>query len=645
MTIPVLIMILFATLATLVVAAVFGVVLRHVMGPVLRGVIRSIQFIGMVIIELTRDLIAACCHLVVAIIMLPIIVGALALGRWEAVGHMSRGIGNRFRRVGRRVGGLVTRSAASPSPIRRTPRRHGKPGEFPGWNIIGQLQSGGSGAVLHIAEPAAGAPAGAPDRVVIKCFDTSRGTPLGHMIRESRALEGAKKLGLIIEHNYDEQRFWYVMPFIPGTHLADTVTSMHSERGPLSRGDLSMTLGWQRDLLAVLREYHQAGVWHKDVKPENIITNDTGAHLVDFGLVTPLQSAMTLTTHGTEYFRDPELVRQALRGAKVSEVDGARFDVYSAGAVLYYMVEGTFPAHGNLSRFDREESDAIRWVIRRSMAEYHQRYESIDVMLADVTLLAAATDPHSVRPADLPSFGGSTLEAAVSGAPPPPRSTGSTRRRPKIEVTDWWSGAYRVQDAVPGSQPQRPDAFSAGKRNRSAARAAREARRSARRARRRASMGGALAFLVGVLVLSGGFFAVRSIGRPADAPVALAMQAREVLPSGRGQALIISDHPRRLDAMTRVAGQLQDGGWDFTADAFLEAEFRRGLPVNGTASADFQHLARLVMQEHDLAAAAVVTAPEDDPDGVEVVFVTPGGMKTYRLPGLAAEAADVQSSP
>jgi hypothetical protein len=30
---------------------------------------------------------------------------------------------------------------------------------------------------------------------------------------------------------------------------------------------------------------------------------------------------------------------------------------------------------------------------------------------------------------------------------------------------------------------------------------------------------------------------------------------------------------------------------------------------------------------------------------VEVVFVTPEGMKTYRLPGLAAESADVQSSP
>jgi len=643
MSFAVLIMVLFATIAILVVAAIFGVLLRHVVGPVLDGVIRSIQFIGMVIIELIGDLVAACCHLVVAVFMFPLIIGALALGRWESVSRMSRGLTARFRRVGRRVGGLVTRST---SPVLRSPRPRGKPGEFPGWRIVGQLQSGGSGAALHIAEPTSEAPADAPDRVVIKCFDTSKGAPLGHMIRESRALEGAKKLGLIIEHDHDEQRFWYVMPFIPGTHLADTVVSLHSDHATLGGGDLSLALGWQRDLLAVLRTYHEAGVWHKDVKPENIITNDTGAHLVDFGLVTPLHSAMTLTTHGTEYFRDPELVRQALRGAKVSEVDGARFDIYSAGAVLYYMVEGTFPAHGNLSRFDREDGDAIRWVIRRAMADYHQRYESIDVMLADVTYLAGVSDPRSVRPADLPSFDGSTIEARPLGAPVALSGAVASAARPRIEVADWWSGAYRVKDAVPGSKPQQPDAFSAARQNREAARMAREARRSARRAKRRASMGGALAFLVGVLVLTGGYMAVTTLGQPAiNEPVAVAMQFRDALPSGRGQALIISDHPRRLDAMTRVAGQLQDGGWESTADAFLEAEFRRGLPVNGTASADFQQLARLVMQEHDLAAAAMVVAPEDDPDGVEVVFVTSEGMKTYRLPGLAAESTDVQSSP
>lgn len=635
--------ILLVIVGALIGAAAIGVLLQHLITPVLGGILRSIQFIGMVVIGLTRDFIAALVHLVVAVLTLPVIIGALALGRWEAASGMVKRIGGRFRKVGRRVGGLVTRSAAAASPKKATPRRRGKPGEFPGWKIVGQLQAGGSGAVLHIATPTAEAPPGAPDRVVIKCFDTSAGTPLGHMIRESRALEGAKKLGLIIEHDHDESRFWYVMPFIPGTHLADTVAAMHTEGVPLDRTGLSTSLGWQRDLLAGLRDYHTSGVWHKDVKPENIITNDTGAHLVDFGLVTPLQSAMTLTTHGTEYFRDPELVRQALRGAKVSEVDGARFDIYSAGAVLYYMVEGTFPAHGNLSRFDREEGDAIRWVIRRAMADYHQRYESVEAMLGDVSFLAAASDPRIVRPADLPSFSGSTGGESPAAPAAPPLSAGATRRRPKIEVTDWWSGAYRVCDAVPGSKPPLPDAFSSARHAREMARAERDARRAARKARRRASMGGVLAFLVGLLVLAGGYGAFL-VGSPST-PEVVAMAHRQALPAGSGRAMIINDHPRRLDAATRVASQLQDGGWAFADDANLEAEFRRGLPVNGTESVDYPQLARLVMRDHGLSATAVVRAPDDDPDGIEVVFLTADEMKTYRLPGLAKQAGDVQSSP
>lgn len=640
------IIILFVIVATVIGAAAIGILLRHILGPVLLCVIRVIQFIGLVIIELIRDMVAACVHIIVAVVMFPVILGALVLGRWEASARMARGIRDRFRRVGRRVGGLVTKTAAAQTPKRRTLRPRGNPGEFPGWRVVGELQSGGSGATLHIAEPTHEAPTGAPDRVVIKCFDTTRGTPLGQMIRESRALEGAKKLGLIVEHNHDEQRFWYVMPFIPGAHLAQTVASLHTDGIPLSQNDVSIAIGWQRDLLAVLKTYHDAGLWHKDVKPENIITNDTGAHLVDFGLVTPLQSAMTLTTHGTEYFRDPELVRQALRGVKVSEIDGAKFDIYSAGAVLYYMVEGTFPAHGNLSRFNSEEGDAIRWVVRRSMADYNQRYESVDVMLADVACLARATNPRLVRPVDLPSFGGESETVDGSTAVLTPElSVGVTRQRPKIEVTEWWSGRYRVHDAVPGTHTPLPDAFSSARQAREVARAERDARRFARRAKRKASFVGVASFCVGLLVLVGVVLSIAVIDGQPGAPPIVAMQDPEPLPQGQGKVLIVMDHNRRVDATAQVAGQLEDGGWDFTTDAYLEAAFRKGLPINGTASVEFPRLARLVMKEHGLSAAVVVTAPEDDPNGVEAVFVTPDALNVYRLPGLAREAGDVQSSP
>src|SRR6185436_9646092 len=143
-----------------------------------------------------------------------------------------------------------------------------------------------------------------------------------------------------------------------------------------------------------------------DVKPENVIVHDGRAHLVDLGLVTPLRSAMTLTTHGTEYFRDPEMVRQALRGVKVHQVDGAKFDIYAAGAVLYFMIENTFPAHGGLSRITMPSPEAVRWIVRRSMTEYNQRYANADEMLRDLDYVMRAGDAYAVKPADLPSMRG-----------------------------------------------------------------------------------------------------------------------------------------------------------------------------------------------------------------------------------------------
>jgi hypothetical protein len=255
------------------------------------------------------------------------------------------------------------------------------------------------------------------------------------------------------------------------------------------------------DLLHTLDAYHQGGLWHKDVKPDNIIIHDDTAHLVDLGLVTPLRSAMTLTTHGTEYFRDPEMVRMALKGVKVHQVDGARFDIYAVGAVMYSVIENSFPAHGGLSQISRRCPDALRWIVRRAMTDYDKRYLRASDMLADLEVVRSAPDPFAVRLADLPSVRGGAAEPAPApdhfaqhGAPftpltapavaqaasahaarsphnaqPEPASTdpaanapsnpageaasqgGTTRHRPRIVITDWFKGQYAVTggDDVP----------------------------------------------------------------------------------------------------------------------------------------------------------------------------------------------------
>ncbi|MCZ6834144.1 MAG: hypothetical protein O7G85_00065, partial [Planctomycetota bacterium] len=281
--------------------------------------------------------------------------------------------------------------------------------------------------------------------------------------------------------------------FHDGDHLGVITRQMHGESTGQGLGNkqLAATMQYGNDLLQTLSTYHKGGLWHKDVKPENVIVHDGQAHLVDLGLVTPLRSAMTLTTHGTEYFRDPEMVRQALRGVKVHQVDGAKFDIYAVGAVLYFVLENTFPAHGGLSRFAKKSPESLRWIVKRAMTEYQQRYDSAEEMLADLRYAMQAADPYSVKPASLPSMSGGFVAideeedkveavfaahmpkpqygptpqaqpyvaAAAAAAPVSPETpSGPASRRPKLRVTSWWTGDYVVDDpgtgqATPANHP------------------------------------------------------------------------------------------------------------------------------------------------------------------------------------------------
>ncbi|MAB79162.1 MAG: hypothetical protein CMJ89_07385 [Planctomycetes bacterium] len=409
--------------------------------------------------------------LITAIAILPLALGNLLIGRWSSARHYGAAledeaasvglglyrlaIGHPFRLIGltRLVQGLEKRL---PEIIDRAPRRKAAKGEFPGYEVLGSLPSGGSGAQLYVARPLAETlerfriqRRGMADEVVIKSFTLEQGSTLPQIVRESRALEAAGKLGLVYEHRLSPERFYYVMPFVKGKELDREIHRLHARSSPdgLGTADLSLATGYAVDLLAALERFHSGGLWHKDVKPANLIVAEGRVHLVDFGLVTPLASALTLTTHGTEYYRDPEMVRLALQGVKVHEVDGVRFDIYSAGAVLFSVVENSFPAHGSLSKITKRCPEALRWIVRRAMAEMRTRYGSAREMREDLLFVARSADPFAVRPADLPSFTGASVPGAELQeepyfvAPPSPFGPRDSRSYLRVaqEESDGWS--------------------------------------------------------------------------------------------------------------------------------------------------------------------------------------------------------------
>ncbi len=135
------------------------------------------------------------------------------------------------------------------------------------------------------------------------------------------------------------------MEYLPGLTLQELV----HKAGPLLPGRAVYLL---RQICAALQEAHEFGLIHRDVKPANLFVSERGgrfdvAKLLDFGLVKPLQ----VVTGG-----DGELTQQGgLTGSPLymspeqalAEVPpDARSDIYSLGAVAYFMLTGRppFPA-------------------------------------------------------------------------------------------------------------------------------------------------------------------------------------------------------------------------------------------------------------------------------------------------------------
>jgi serine/threonine-protein kinase len=124
-----------------------------------------------------------------------------------------------------------------------------------------------------------------------------------------------------------------------------TLEELVQRHGPVSASRVTHLL---RQICGALHEAHAAGLIHRDVKPSNIIVCERGgvrdvAKLVDFGIV---QSAGVINEErsrstpraiaGTPSFMSPEQVNGA------QAVD-ARSDVYSLGAVGYFLLTGTPP--------------------------------------------------------------------------------------------------------------------------------------------------------------------------------------------------------------------------------------------------------------------------------------------------------------
>lgn len=156
---------------------------------------------------------------------------------------------------------------------------------------------------------------------------------------EAEAVANLTHPNIVTIHEVGEKEghHFFSMPFIEGGSLLQLV---ESGRWVLDDGQAAARLIVQ--VTRAIQHAHEHGILHRDVKPGNILLDAAGGpHVMDFGLAKRLtgESGLTLdgAVMGTPSFMAPE---QA--AGRISQLT-ASADLYSLGAVLYYLLTGRPP--------------------------------------------------------------------------------------------------------------------------------------------------------------------------------------------------------------------------------------------------------------------------------------------------------------
>ena len=189
-------------------------------------------------------------------------------------------------------------------------------------------------------------------------------------------------------------------------------------------------------MLAALGAAHNAGIVHRDVKPENVLLSDDGhVKVADFGLARAVANATSHTTSGilmgTVGYLSPEQVERGIADP--------RSDVYAAGILLFEMLTGDKPYDGetalqiayrhvhddvpppsSIVRGLPAELDAL--VVRATSRDPDKRPADAKRFLAEVVAARLAMSEEELGPVGPPlaSLGDldHTLVVPVNGTPP-----------------------------------------------------------------------------------------------------------------------------------------------------------------------------------------------------------------------------------
>lgn len=337
-----------------------------------------------------------------------------------------------------------------PEPLRTTdPRRVGA------YEIVGLLGEGGQGAVYRGEGPSG-------EAVAVKLLHARFSGDAKARSRFAGELAHAERVApfctaRVLDADLEGDRPYIVSEFVDGPSLAELISRGDPPRGPALERLAIATV-------TALAAIHEAGIVHRDFKPDNVIMGADGARVIDFGIARALAATGTLTSAvvGTPAYMAPEQIS----GERV----GPATDVFAWGCTIAHAARGV-PPFGNdsipavMHRILHEEpgldglAGPLRDLVGACLAKDPARRPTARQALLRLlgggpdapaeTLLTEGSRAAATRPAEAYAMGGPPPGYASppsyagppgypSPAPPPPtevvRGEGRRRWAPRVCV-------------------------------------------------------------------------------------------------------------------------------------------------------------------------------------------------------------------
>jgi serine/threonine protein kinase len=196
----------------------------------------------------------------------------------------------------------------------------------------------------------------------------------------------------------EEGRLYMVMELLRG----ETLSEFLKRQG---RPPLEDCLDLMMQMCEGLAVAHAHGIFHRDIKPGNLFVQEDGSlKILDFGVARLADSSMTASGFivGTPDFMSPEQARGR-------DVD-CRSDIFSTGAVFYYMLSGRKPfaaadlpavlhkveSEDPLTLTPDEAPPGLWRIVQRSLAkQVGRRYQELGELLAELTRFQRDYDRES----------------------------------------------------------------------------------------------------------------------------------------------------------------------------------------------------------------------------------------------------------